>query len=44
MSVIHAPQILCNTLGYSATWNNKTLIMFDELVSNVNNSNIPDDF
>ena len=43
MTVNHCHQILGSTLGHPVTWNDKTLILFDELVSNVNDGNIPND-
>ena len=39
-----ARQTLGSTCGHPATYNDKTLIMFDELVSNLNDGIIPDDF
>ena len=44
MTINHCHQILGSTLGHPATWNNKTLILFDELVSNVNDVIIPNDY
>ena len=43
MTVNHCHQILGSTSGHPATWNNTTLIMFDELVRNVNDGIIPND-
>ena len=43
MTVNHCHQILGSTSGHPATWNNKTLILFDELVRNVNDGIIPND-
>ena len=39
MTVAHTCQMLGSACGYPATHNDKTLIMFDELVSNVNDKN-----
>ena len=44
MTVAHTRQILGSTCGHPATYNDKTLIMFDELVSNVNDGSVPDNF
>lgn len=44
MTVNHCHQILGSTLGHPATWNDKTLILFDELVSNVNDGIIPNNY
>ena len=44
MTVAHTRQILGSTCGHPATYNDKTLIMFDELVSNVNDGLVPDNF
>ena len=44
MTVSHARWILGSTSGHPATWNDKTLQLFDPLLCNVNNGIIPDDF
>ena len=44
ITVDHSRLIHGSTLGHPATWNDKTLILYDELVCGVNNGNIPDDF
>ena len=44
MILNHTRQILGMALGHPATLNDNTLITFDELVSNVNNGYIPEDF
>ena len=44
MTVNHCHQILGSTSGHPATWNDKTLILFDELVSNVNDGIILNDY
>ena len=40
-TVDHSRRILGITMGHPGTWNDKTLILFDELICNVKNSKIP---
>ena len=44
VTVDHSRRILGSTFGHPGTWNDKTLVLFDELICNVKNGNIPDDF
>ena len=44
VTVDHSCQILGSTLGHPSTWNDKTLILYDDLIRNVHNGKIPDDF
>ena len=43
-TVTHSRKILGTTSGHPATWNDKTLVLFDPLIYNVNNGVIPDNF
>ena len=43
-TVARARKMLVSTCGLPATCDKKTLMMLDELVSNVNSGMIPDDF
>ena len=43
-TVTHSRKILGTTSGHPATWNDKTLVLFDPLINNVNNGVIPDNF
>ena len=40
----HSRRIIGTTMGHPATWNDKTLILFDEMISKVNSGNIPEDY
>ena len=40
----HSRRIIGSTFGHPGTWNDKTLILFDELICNVKNGTIPDNF
>ena len=44
LTVNHCRQILGSTQGHPSTWNDKTLIHFDPLISSVHDGNIPDNF
>ena len=44
MTVDHSRWILGSTMGHPATWNDKTLILYDELVCGVRDGNIHNDF
>ena len=44
VTVDHSCCILNTTMGHPGTWNNKTLVLFDELVCKVRNGDIPDNF
>ena len=44
MTVDHTRKILGSTLGHPATWNDKTVILFDELVCKVRDRKIYKDF
>ena len=44
MTIIHTRQIMGSTCGHLATYNDTTLIIFDEFVSNANDGLIPDNF
>ena len=44
MTIVHTCQILGSTYGHPKTWNDKTLIMFNELVCNINDGTILNDF
>ena len=43
-TVDHSRRILGSTMGHPGTWNDKTLILFDELICNVKNGKIPNDY
>ena len=40
MTVTHAYQILGSTFGHPATWNDKTMIKYDALISGINNGSL----
>ena len=40
VTVTHCRQILGSTCGHLSTWNNKTIVLFEKLVQEVNNSEI----
>ena len=40
----HSRRILGTTMGHPGSWNDKTLINFDELIRNVKDGIIPDNF
>lgn len=44
ITVDHSRWILGSTLGHPSIWNDKTLILYNELISNVNDRKIPDYF
>ena len=44
LTVDHSRRILGSTSGHPATWNDKTLILFDELVTKVKGGIIPENF
>ena len=44
MTVDHAHRILGSIIGHPATWNDKTLMLFDELLCKVRDGVIPDNF
>ena len=44
MTVDHPRWILGSTMGNPVTWNDKTLILYDQLVCGVRDSKIPEDF
>lgn len=39
----HFHCILGTTMGNPGTWNDNTLVLFDELIIDINNGSIPDD-
>ena len=43
-TVAHVRQTLGSTCGHPATYNDKTVMIFDKLARNVNDGVIPDDF
>ena len=43
LTVTHTKQILSTTTGHPATWNDKTIVLFDELICNVHNGEIYQD-
>ena len=40
----HSIRILGSTMGHPGTWNDKTLILFDEFICNVKNVKTPNDY
>ena len=44
LTVTHSKLILCSTTGHPSTWNDKTLVLFDPLLSTVNDGDMYDDF
>ena len=42
MTVTYARQILGATEGHPAVWNYKTLVLFDDIIFNINEGIIPD--
>ena len=44
LTVTHSRQIIGSTSGHPSTWNDKTIVLFDPLISKVNDGIIPDDF
>ena len=44
LTVTHTRQILGSTTGHPSTWNDKTIVLFDPLISNVHDGIIPEDF
>ena len=40
----HSRRILGTTMVHPGTWNDKTLVLFDELIIDITNGSIPDDF
>ena len=44
MTVTHSRQILGTTGGDPATWNDKKLVLFDDLISNVDDENLHNDY
>ena len=44
ITVTHARQILGTTSGHPATWNDKTIVLFDELLYGINKGNYKDDY
>ena len=40
LTVTHCKQILCSTTGHPSTWNDKTIVLFDPLISGVNDGNL----
>ena len=44
LTVTHSKLILCSTTGHPSTWNDKTLVLFDPLLSAVNDGDMYDDF
>ena len=44
MAVNQSRWITGTTMGHPATWNDKTLILYDELIFGVRDGIIPDDF
>ena len=44
VTVDHSRKILGSTEGHPATWNDKSLILFDRLISNINQGIIPNDY
>ena len=43
-TVTHTRQILATTFGHPATWNDKTVILYDNLVQKVNNGQLYNDY
>ena len=44
MTVDHSKTILASTPGHPGTWNDKTLILFDEFICGVNDGKLYQDF
>ena len=44
VTVDHCRRILGSTSGHPGSWNDKTLVLFDELIIQVNDGQIPNDF
>ena len=44
VTVDHTRRILGSTSGHPGTWNDETLVLFDELIYKVKNGKIPNDF
>ena len=44
LTVSHTKLILCSTTGHPSTWNDKTLVLYDSLISGVRDGSIYDDF
>ena len=44
LTCTHTKQILCSTNGHPSTWNDKTLVLFDPLLSGVNDGELFNDF
>lgn len=42
-TVTHSKQIIGTTFGHPGTWNDKTLILFDELIKSVHDGNLMED-
>ena len=40
LTVTHTKQILCSTTGHPSTWNDETLVLFDPLLSGVNDGEL----
>ena len=44
VTVDHCRRILGSTSGHPGSWNDKTLVLFDELITQVKDGQIPNDF
>ena len=44
LTVSHTKQILCSTTGHPSTWNDKTLVLFDPLLSGVHEGDLYNNF
>ena len=44
VTVDHAHRILASTTGHPGTWNDKTLILFDDFICGVNDGKLHQDF
>ena len=44
LTVSHSKLILCSTTGHPSTWNDKTLVLYDPLISGVHDGSIHEDF
>ena len=40
LTVTHTKHILCSTTGHPSTWNDKTIVLFDPLISSVHNGEL----
>ena len=40
LTVSHTKQILCSTTGHPSTWNNKTLVLFNPLLSSIHDGEL----